>query len=313
MSRIKPLYDGIKLNCTIVSDTHIDEKHPFPWLPKWRLRQALRDAKRSASPVDVFLTVGDTTSRGSDANWKMTMECFDRVPNAAKKIILPIGNHDGWHDDGFDAAIENYLKYYEIICGDKRETPYFSYVINGYHMIFLGTDSDSGCEASLSDGQIEWFKAEMEKAGQSGKPIFVFCHQSLNQKHGLPRTWDVKEDFTNLSDGGIGERSDEIEAILRNQENVYYFSGHSHMGIGGENLFKKEGYASFEKDGGLTLINLPSLACGNHHGENKAFCVGMQLEVYDDRVVIRPRSHKFKKWLTSVTIKDGKPYFEELI
>jgi len=313
MSRIKPLYDGIKLNCTIVSDTHIDEKHPFPWLPKWRLRSALKDAKNSVSPVDVFLTVGDTTSRGSTINWEMTKECFDRVPNAAKRIILPIGNHDGWHDDGFDAAIENYKKYYGIICGDKIGKPYFSYVINGYHMIFLGTDSDSGCDASLSDEQLDWFRAEMKKAGESGNPIFVFCHQSLNQKHGLPRTWDAKEDYTNLSDGGIGERSDEIEEILKSEKNVFYFSGHSHMGIGGENLYKKEGYSTFEKEDNLTLINLPSLACGNHHGENKAFCVGMQLEVYGDKVVIRPRSHKLKRWLTAVSIKDGKPYYEQKI
>lgn len=312
MNRISPLYDSIKLNCTIVSDTHIDEKHPFPWLPKWRLRQALGDAKHSTAPVDVFLTVGDTTSRGSTPNWEMTVECFKRVPYAAKKIILPIGNHDGWHDDGFDAAKKNYLKYYQLICGDKIENTYFSHIINGYHMIFLGTDEDSGCDAAISDGQIEWFKSEMEKAGKSGKPIFVFCHQSLNQRHGLPRTWDRDEDWENLSDGGIGERSEEIEAILKSQKNVFYFSGHSHMGIAGEELFRKEGYASFEEDGDLTLINLPSLACGNHHGEDKAFCVGMQLEVYDDKVIIRPRSHKLREWL-KVRIKDNKPYFSKRV
>ncbi len=310
MSRISPLYGNIKLNCTIVSDTHIDIKHPYPWLPKWRLKQALSDAKHSTQPVDVFLTVGDTTSRGSDINWDMTLECFRKIPDAAKKIILPIGNHDGWHDGDFPAAKKNYLKYYRLICGDKIENTYFSFVVNGYYMIFLGTDSEAGCEAAISGEQIEWFRAEMEKAGASGKPIFVFCHQSLNQRHGLPRTWDKKEDWTNLSDGGIGERSDEIEAILKSQKNVYYFSGHSHMGIGGEKLYKKEGYASFEQDGDLTLINLPSLACGNHHGENRSFCIGMQLEVYEDKVVIRPRNHKFRTWLTSVSIKDGKPYFE---
>lgn len=313
MSRMKPLYDGIRLNCTIVSDTHIDEKHPFPWLPPWRLKHALANAKNSKAPVDVFLTVGDTTSRGSDTNWKMTKECFDKVPNAAKKIILPIGNHDGWNDDGFDAAIKNYCKYFELICGDKREKPYFSYVINGYYMIFIGTDSDSGCEASLSDEQMAWFAAEMEKASESGKPIFVFCHQSLNQKHGLPVTWDEKEDYTNLSDGGIGERSEEIEKILKAYKNVYYFSGHSHMGLCGERSLKEKGFASFEKEDGLNLINLPSLACGNHHGESKAFCVGVQLEVYDDKVVIRPRNMKTHKWIRSVPIRNGKPYLEEKI
>ncbi len=313
MSRMKPLYDGIRLNCTIVSDTHIDEKHPFPWLPPWRLKHALANAKNSKAPVDVFLTVGDTTSRGSDINWKMTKECFDKVPNAAKKIILPIGNHDGWNDDGFDAAIKNYCKYFELICGDRREKPYFSYVINGYYMIFIGTDSDSGCEASLSDEQMMWFAAEMEKASESGKPIFVFCHQSLNQKHGLPVTWDEKEDYTNLSDGGIGERSEEIEKILKAYKNVYYFSGHSHMGLCGERSLKEKGFASFEKEDGLNLINLPSLACGNHHGESKAFCIGVQLEVYDDKVVIRPRNMKTNKWIRSVPIRDGKPYLEEKI
>ena len=313
MSRMKPLYDGIKLNCTIVSDTHIDEKHPYPWLPQWRLRQALSNAQKSEAPVDVFLTVGDTTSRGSDANWKMTVDCFERVPDAAKKIILPIGNHDGWNDDGFDAAIANYCKYYEKICGDKREKPYFSYVINGYYLIFIGTDSDSGCEASLSDEQMAWFADEMKKAGESRKPIFVFCHQSLNQKHGLPVTWDKDEDYTNLSDGGIGERSEEIEKILKSQKNVYYFSGHSHMGLCGEKTLNKKGFASFEKEDGLNLINLPSLACGNHHGENKAFCVGVQLEVYDDKVVIRPRNMKTHRWNKSVAIRNGKPYLEEKI
>lgn len=313
MAKMKPLYDNIKLNCTIVSDTHIDEKHPMPWLPKWRLKQALRDAKNSTATVDAFLTVGDTTSRGSDNNWKMVKDCFDKVPNAANKIILPIGNHDGWNDDGFDAAIKNYKKYYEIICKDKREKPYFSYVINGYYMIFLGTDSDSGCEASLSDEQMAWFSSEMEKAGKSGKPIFVFCHQSLNQKHGLPVTWDKSGKYDTLAEGGIGERSEEIEKTLKSYKNVYYFSGHSHMGIGGENCFKENGYASFEKEGELNLINLPSLACGNHHGEDKSFCVGLQLEVYDDKVVIRPRSFKKHNWLTTVSIKNGKPYLEEKI
>lgn len=313
MAKMKPIYNNIRLNCTIVSDTHIDEKHPQPWLPKWRLKSALKDSKNSLVPVDVFLTVGDTTSRGSETNWKMTKECFDKVSGAAKKIILPLGNHDGWSDGGFDAAIENYKKYYELICKEKRDKTFFSYVVNGYHMIFLGTDSDSGCEAAISDEQMDWFRAEMEKAGKSEKPIFVFCHQSLNQKHGLPVTWDKSGEYDNLADGGIGERSEEIEGILKSYKNVYYFSGHSHMGICGENCYKANGYASFEKEGELNLINLPSLACGNHHGENKSFCVGVQLEVYDDKVVIRPRSFKLHNWLTSVSIKNGKPYLEEPI
>lgn len=312
MSRISPLYDNIRLNCTIVSDTHIDIEHPMPWFPKMKLKKALKDSKSSTEPVDAFIVVGDTTSHGSDINWKMTKECFDKVPGAAKKNLLTVGNHDGWNDDGYDAAEKNYFKYFELICGDKIKKPYFSYKINGISLIFLGNESASGCEAFISDEQLEWFENEMN-AAEADKPVFVFCHQSLNQKHGLPRTWSAKEDpDADPMEGGIGITSEKVEAIMKIHKNVYYFSGHSHMGLCGENTLKAEGYSSFESEGGLTLINLPSLACGNHHGETPKNGIGVQLEVYDDKVVIRPR--KFRGgWNKKIVIKDGKPYFEAKI
>lgn len=309
MSRMTPLYKDIRLNCTIVSDTHIDEKHPMPWLPKLRLKQALADAQRSEKPVDAFITVGDTTSLGSIANWELALDCFKKY-RPAENIILTIGNHDAWNDDGYDTAIRNYYSYFEKICGVKQDKPYFSYVINGYHLIFLGNESEAGCEAQIGDGQMKWFAGEMDAGTAGGRPVFVFCHQSLNERHGLPRTWDESEKWDDLSDGGIGDRSGEVAAILKAHRNVFYFSGHSHMGFGGERLLKKEGYASFENEDGVELINLPSLACGNHHGEIRQMGMGAQLEVYDDRVVIRPRSFKRHSWIESVPIRDGKPYLE---
>lgn len=312
MSRIRPLYDSVRLNCTIVSDTHIDIKHPQPWLPKWRLKQTLKEAQNSKAPVDAYITVGDTTSRGSTENWELTKECFAKF-RPAKKILLCLGNHDGWDDDNYEAAIRNYYRYTAEITGRKLETPYFTEIINGYHLIFIGTDSEAGCEAQIGDAQMNWFRAEMEKAGKSGKPIFVFCHQSLNQKHGLPRTWDRKEDPNRpLDDGGIGARSDEVEAILKSYKNVFYFSGHSHMGFCGEDMLKKEGYSSFENDDGVELINLPSLACGNHHGEVRQMALGLQLEVYENKVVLRPRSYKKHRWL-SFNVRNGKNYLEKEI
>ena len=312
MRRMKPLYNGIQLNCTIVSDTHIDEKHPMPWLPKWQLKRALSDAQNSIAPVDAFITVGDTTSRSSKANWELTLDCFKKY-KPAKQILLAIGNHDTWNDDGFDAAITEYHRYYETICGEKREKNYFSKAVNGYPMLFLGSDADSGCEAEFSAEQLDWFAAEMQKAAATGKPIFVFCHQSINGKHGLPVTWDADDTPNDPMDGGIGPQSDAIEAIVKQYNNVYFFSGHSHMGLGGEDCLKKNGYASFEREGGLHLINLPSLACGNHHGETSATGIGLQLEVYANKVILRPRSFARHRWNKIINIQNGKPYLEETI
>lgn len=306
---MKYLYDDIKLCATIVSDTHIDEKHPIKILPMYHLIKALKDAEKNGA--DAFITVGDTTSRGSKKNWDMTRKCFNKVPDAAKKIILTIGNHDGWNDDGYDAAIKEYYSAYKDICKREINTTYFSEIINGYYFICIGTDSDSGCEAAISDTQMDWFRAEMKKAGETNKPIFVFCHQSLNQRHGLPRTWDRHEDPNRpLTDGGIGDRSDEVAEILKSYKNVFYFSGHSHMGLCGEDMKTAEGYSTFEEEDGVTLINLPSLACGNHHGEIQKTGIGLQLEIYEDKVILRPKSFISGKYITKLNIKDKKPYYE---
>lgn len=310
MSIMKTLDSGVKLNCTIVSDTHIDIKHPVPAVPKYFLRSALKDAKKSETPVDAFIIIGDATSRSSKINWDMTEATFAKVSNPAKNILIALGNHDTWSDEGCETALSRYLEYTGRITGVKRDKTYFSQVINGYHLIFLGSEGDAGVGAVISDGQIKWFEDEMEKAAASGLPILVFNHQCLNQTHGLPRTFDKDEDpNAGPMEGGVGESSEKIKAILKKYKQVYFFTGHSHMGISGEARFKREGYASFENDGELTLINLPSLACGNHHGDYKELGMGMQLEIYDDKLVIRPRKYNSHAFIKKVNIKEGKPYY----
>jgi len=310
MSKIQPLFENIRLNLVIVSDTHIDIKHPLPFIPKMFLKQSLSQSERSRSFPDAFLTVGDTTSRGEEINWKMTEQCFSGF-KPAENIILTLGNHDCWNDNGYDTAINLYYKYFKNICGFEIDKPYFSRIINGYHLIFLGNDAEAGCEANIGDEQFDWFCREMEAAGESNKPIIVFCHQSLNGKHGLPRTWDRHEiPDRDPDDGGVGARSKEIENELKKYNNVFYFSGHSHMGFAGEKTASEEGYSSIEQEDGVTLINLPSLSCNNHHGENNKPGWGMVMEIYDDKVILRPRNFSKNRWNTHIIMSDGNPYYE---
>ncbi|MCR5690292.1 MAG: metallophosphoesterase [Clostridiales bacterium] len=311
MGKIKPLYEGVRLLCVITTDNHIDAKHSVsPGIPLWFNGKALKDSQQSKAPVDVFLTIGDTTSRGSVENWELVKGLFAKY-RPAKQVLLTVGNHDLWADGGFEEALKNYLDYSNLICGTDHEKTWFSHTVNGYKLIFLGNTTDAGCEAHLGREQIEWLKAELDAA--EGRPAFVFCHQSLNRKHGLPVTWDASGKSEDPLDGGLGEESDEVEAILKAHKNVFYFSGHSHMGIGGENCLKENGYSSFENDGGVELVNLPSMACGNHHGEDKSTGVGCVLEVYDDRVVLRPRNFAKRAYNSKIMIRDGKPYLEKML
>ena len=310
MGKTAPLYHNAKLICAVTSDNHIDCQHPVPKVPMWFLTQSLKDCERSLRPMDAYITVGDTTSRGSQRNWELAAACFKKA-NPAKHIFLTVGNHDLWGDDGFEAVRQRYLTYSNAICGTDHTETWFSHTVNGYKLIFLGNTQDAGCEAHLGEEQLAWLQRELDEAG--GKPAFVFCHQSLNGRHGLPRTWDREESATDPMEGGIGTESDKVEAILKAHKNVFYFSGHSHMGLCGETRKQAEGYASFEQEDGVTLVNLPSLACGNHHGDDKSMGIGVIIEVYDDRVVIRPRNFARHTMNRKVMIKDGKPYWEQMI
>ncbi|MCR5150652.1 MAG: metallophosphoesterase [Clostridiales bacterium] len=312
MGRIKNINDNLKISFVLVSDTHIDEMHPFPLFPKLMLYSALKDCKKSISRQSAFVIDGDITSRGSDNNWKMAVSVFKIVNKPADFILPAIGNHDGWSDEGSEKAIERYLKNRKLISDIKSDKTYFSREINGYRFIVLGSENDNGCCACISDEQINWLKAELESASTSKKPIFVFCHQSLNCKHGLPLTFD-RNPNPNADDfeGGIGEKSDEIENLLLKYDNVFYFSGHSHMGfMGCKSEEQGIGYSSFETYGNLTAVNLPSLSCGNHHGVLNDTGMGVVVEVYEDAVYIRPRSFKKRKWI-KLNILNSKNYFKK--
>ena len=311
MSRLQAKCGSPRLHLLIVADTHIDEKHPTPILPQRRLRCAIRDAQNAQTKVDAFVIVGDVTSRGSEINWEMTKSVFEKTGLPAERNLLAIGNHDTWSDEGGEKAIERYLAYTAAITGEKHDKTYFSTVINGVHLLFPASEGDCGCEATISDEQLAWFAAEMENASKSGFPILVFCHQPLNQTHGLPRTSCRDETDTDPMDGGLGVPSDRLREILERYDNVFYFSGHSHMGYAGEQRFAEEGYSSFETVGGLTLVNLPSLACGNHHGEQERFCLGLQLAVYDHEIYLIPRDVK-NHCGVRLMVQNEKPYYKKV-
>ena len=310
MRKMKPFADGIKLNCTVVADTHIDIKHPTPWLPQLRLSQVLDEMINSKCPVDAFVIAGDMTSRGTKINWELFREVFKDRKKCANELLFVLGNHDTWNDSTFADAFAEYKSALSDVGAFVPEKVYFSKEVNGFPFIFLSSEFDGGCEANIGEEQLTWFAEQMKEASKKKSPIFVFCHQSLNGKHGLPMTSDKDGTFDlPPEEGGVGAASQRIEEILKKYKNVYYISGHSHMGLAGERCAREGGYSTFEEEDGVTFINLPSLACGNHHGDEKSFTTGIQIEVYDKKVIIRPRSFAKHKWIKSVAIKNGRPYY----
>ncbi len=278
------------LNFAAISDIHMKDDG----LRAPMLGFGLHDMENSDKTLDLLVCAGDLTDHGYEEEWAALEGAFSKY-NPAKEIILAQGNHDTWtEDEGYNLAREYFIKYSENITGRKIENEYYSTKVNGYTFIVLASETDRTA-AYISDAQLAWLEAEMEKAAQDGLPIFVVCHWPLNQTHGLPETWG--EDDMEPDDGGIGDQSAAVEAILKKYKNVFMITGHIHSGFSNDSQKETNGYTSVESDGSFHSINLPSYMYMTIRGRI-ANGTGYQFEVYDDSVEIRARSYSAGVWYT---------------
>lgn len=286
-----PLEDDCKLFFATISDIHMTTETAR----RDMLGFGLQDMQDSDRRLDALVLTGDLTDHGYIEQWEMLEEAFSNY-DPADRILLAQGNHDTWtEDEGYDLAEKYFREYAEKIGGQAIEHEYYSTTVNGYTFIFLASQTDS-TRAYMSDEQLNWLEAEMEKAAENDGPIFVVCHWPLNRTHGLPITW--AEDDMQSDDGGIGEQSARVEAILKQYKNVFMISGHIHNGLANEKDMWRTGYVSVEHDDSFHSINLPSYMYVTSRGRI-ANGTGLNFEVYDDQVVIRGRSYSAGVWYTN--------------
>ena len=165
----------------------------------------------------------------------------------------------------------------------------YTYDVNGYKFIILGTDSAEFEESYISPEQLSWLDSELAAATVNGKPAFVVCHQSLKDTHGLPDTWNSPDDRACT----IGEQSDVIKAILNKYENVIMISGHLHTGIG---------QYTYQKIDNFHSINLPSTTIVNKDGDYNNAGIGFMIEAYDNHVLFRARDFAQGKYIPEYDI-----------
>ena len=189
--------ENVNLAVVALADTHI---RPTGFSPYW-LECGFEDIENSKIDFDSMLIVGDLSELGDAASYDILWETLEKSP--IEKILLSTGNHDIRLD------YENQTK---LIMGKAAEyldttieKPYYSYDVNGYTFIVLGSDEWAFEKAVISEEQLAFIDSELERATKDGKPAFVVCHQPLEDTHGLPEVWER---------GGIGAQSDEIKDIL---------------------------------------------------------------------------------------------------
>lgn len=306
--KIQYAEDGCKLSFAAIADIHMKNM----WGEQKVLELGLKDMEKAKDKLDAVAFVGDITDHGYYEMWDRVADAALKF-DAAKNTFVVVGNHDTWgpNRDEFDNPVDGvkptFIKYNKTISDRDITEMYYSDIINGYYFIALGSEEDH-TYAYLSDAQLEWFDAEMQKAQATGLPIFVFLHQPVIGSHGLPYNWELNKDDP-YDEGGIGPQNDQVVDILKKYDNVFFISGHIHAGIKNEASKLGVDYASveyMENNSGnkITLINLPSymyfdVTRGGHIMPGCGFIV----EAYESKVILRARNFVTGTYLSKFEVE----------
>lgn len=288
--------DEVKLSAVLISDTHIKDS----FFRKAILDTGLHDISKTVKP-DLLVVAGDCTDNGNEENWEAFAKSMEKADVADR--IVTMGNHDTWtsydtpHD--YEPALANFVRYGGEIMGREIDGVDFTYDVNGYRFIVLGSD-DTSTAATLSDEQLAWADEALAEAAAefAGKPIFVILHQPLNFTHAVG---------DNEHSSGInGDGSEKLKAIMDKYENVIFFSGHQHYGLSNDKIPNRmiEGFQTVEQVGeNITSVNLPSFEYGSYvTGGEPHIGQGLVMYVFEDSVRFLGRNFVLGGWISSFDV-----------
>lgn len=263
----------------VLSDTHIttDPGH----IHNQHLRMALEDIKKTDPDSIGIFHVGDVTDNGEVAQYvqyNTIVNSFDDIPY----IYCVPGNHD-LRNQTYDMAVDRFLE------NTNAPSGYYSKEVGDATFIFLvSQDLDNWdldrSAAHLRDDQLAFLKAELEKAADGMKPIFVFLHQPLyNTVSGsLPgQNWH-----------GV-DKDAELREILRQYPQVVFFTGHTHWELDSKSVM----YAGNGED--ATMFNDAAVGyLWTDDDTEKKGSQGFYVEVYADKLLVRGRDFVSEKWIS---------------
>ena len=295
-----PLIDNVKDDCNLtaelISDVHI-EKNEI--IRKIFLAAGLTNLRGAIADVDTVVVAGDLTNYADEpalADYYKLIGKYSPVP-----VISAAGNHDIGHvgdkgvtDISREEAKANFIKYNNEYMGINAEESYYTTEVNGYKFIILGDDVIDGGHwdgITISEKQLEFLDRELASA--KGEPVFVCCHWCVDGINGQELIYP---------DSPIELDKNDIKSVMEKYSNVFYISGHIHGGIKSKLAAKVCDMANVEQVNGVTYVSLPSYGILNTFGHPWS-ATGIQMEVYDDEIIFRPRNFITNKWFTNAVYR----------
>lgn len=263
------------------------------------------DMNNSGLELDAFVIAGDIAENGMQ-------EEFDRVTSHisgfnTQNFIMCTGNHDIRLRE-FEQSKERFLAFMNGLNSEEeaRDNIYYKTMVGDYTFLVMGSDESRFEDAYISNAQLQWLNIELKEATKTGKPVFVICHYTLAEGHGLPNTWgsansDVgdsslptyerKDDYDMT--GSIGDQSNAVYDILTAYENVFFITGHLHTGFGTYT------YETLSEENNVQGVNLPSVGIDNKDGVYNNPGTGLFVEVTDSQVIFYARDFANGRFLTT--------------
>ncbi len=225
--RGSPAEEPDALKALLIADMHTDAD---PWRDRSNvMRRYLTGATTYCGDADVLVLAGDNTNSAHEREYTLLRRLLRRYC-VIPQILPAMGNHDT-RGTSIDPDFEEATRLFRALCkecGISASQNYFRMQIKGFWFIALGSERLLKDDAYLSPTQLQWLDESLTKAKQSGKPVFVVCHQPPYGRNGADEHWP--------GDGPawVGEQSAELEAILLRhgqdkRQPIIYISGHLHQ------------------------------------------------------------------------------------
>ena len=299
---LKNFADDVNVDFVVTGDTQVCDYMPER---EANLMSFSKDMMNSEIDLDAFIIVGDVAENGMQAEYdRVTAQIADwNVAN----YIMCTGNHDIRLRD-FEQSKERFLNFMNGLNTEEnaKDNVFYKYEVNGYTFLTIASDKMEFEEAHFSGEQLQWLNIELKNATAENKPVFVLCHQSLAESHGLPNTWgsanSTPEDTTMPAyerkdsydfTGSIGKQSNDIYDIISKYENVFFITGHLHTGFG------KYTYQTIDAEKNVQGINVPSVGIDNKDGVYNNPGTGLLVEVTDSQVIFYARDFRNGKFLST--------------
>ena len=271
------------LSATILSDLHMEGNNTTRHK---RIGGVLYAAEKADS--DVLMLLGDSTMNGQVAETLFAYGLVNRFFKDKNVMVAP-GNHDmdtSKNTNGtFETLYNRFISMRNAFFGNSGDKVYFSREEKGYKFIVLGGEGRTAEDGKqiISDEQLIWLENELADAADSGKPCFVLNHYLVYGRNG-------SRSYANFN---ITDQNERLTEILENSGvRTFYFCGHSHYGVSDD---------SVQTTNNVTYINLPSTGNPDNYYPANEDCgkdgIGMQMEVYEDSIVLRFRNYLSGQWL----------------